>query len=47
MSNMSQRLNHALPPISELVMHAKPMLLIDRAMSADETSMIAEVDITA
>lgn len=47
MTNMPQRHNHALPPISELVMHAKPMLLIDRAMSADETSLTAEVDITA
>lgn len=37
----------ALPPIRELVMHAAPMLLIDRAVAADETSMTVEVDITA
>lgn len=45
MTNMPKHHTDALPPISELVMHAKPMLLIDRAVSADETSMTAEVDI--
>lgn len=45
----SDSTHHAsiLPPVSELVMHAKPMLLIDRVIGADETSMTAEVDITA
>jgi len=47
MTNISKRHTDALPPISDLVMHAKPMLLIDRAVTATETSMTAEVDITA
>jgi predicted hotdog family 3-hydroxylacyl-ACP dehydratase len=46
MTNMSKHLTDALPPINELVMHAKPMLLIERAITADETSMAAEVDIS-
>lgn len=47
MTNMPKRQTDALPPISELVMHAKPMLLIDRAVIATETSMTAEIDISA
>jgi len=47
MTNMPKRHKDALPPISELVMHAKPMLLIDRAVIATETSMTAEIDISA
>lgn len=47
MTNTSKRNTYSLPRLDELVMHAKPMLLIDRAIFADETSMTAEVDITA
>lgn len=32
-------------PVSELLPHAPPMVLLDRAMSYDETSLTAEVDI--
>ena len=46
MTNISKCHTDALPPINELVMHAKPMLLIDRAVIATETSMTAEVDIS-
>jgi predicted hotdog family 3-hydroxylacyl-ACP dehydratase len=46
MTNMSKPHTDALPPISNLVMHAKPMLLIDRAITANETSMTVEVDIS-
>ncbi|WP_420340864.1 hypothetical protein [Thalassospira australica] len=38
---------HEFPPVKELVIHDAPMLLIDRAIAADETSMTAELDITA
>ena len=47
MTNLSKHCASALPPVRELVMHAAPMLLIDRAVAAYETSMTVEVDITA
>lgn len=46
-TSMNNPQPNELPPIKELVIHGSPMLLIDRAVSANETTMTAELDITA